>query len=50
MNLPTKDDIEKLNKKIQNLSNRVKKLGRSERRGAGRIDYAFQSAETQKHV
>jgi polyhydroxyalkanoate synthesis regulator phasin len=26
MNLPTKDDIEKLNKKIQNLSNRVKKL------------------------
>jgi len=26
MNLPTKDDIEKLNKKIQYLSNRVKKL------------------------
>ena len=26
MNLPTKDDIEKLNKKIQNLSNRIKKL------------------------
>lgn len=26
MNLPTKDDIEKLNKKIQALSNRVKKL------------------------
>ena len=26
MNLPTKDDIEKLNKKVQNLSNRVKKL------------------------
>jgi len=26
MNLPTKDDIEKLNKKIQGLSNRVKKL------------------------
>ncbi len=26
MNLPTKDDIEKLNKKVQTLSNRVKKL------------------------
>lgn len=26
MNLPTKDDIEKLNKKVQNLSSRVKKL------------------------
>jgi len=26
MNLPTKDDIEKLNKKIQTLSGRVKKL------------------------
>ncbi|HBO83991.1 MAG TPA: hypothetical protein DD641_03265 [Deltaproteobacteria bacterium] len=26
MNLPTKDDIEKLNKKIQNVSNRIKKL------------------------
>ncbi|RJQ41840.1 MAG: hypothetical protein C4550_00775 [Nitrospiraceae bacterium] len=26
MNLPTKDDIEKLNKKIQGISNRVKKL------------------------
>jgi len=26
MNLPTKDDIEKLNKKVQGLSTRVKKL------------------------
>lgn len=26
MNLPTKDDIEKLNRKVQNLSARVKKL------------------------
>lgn len=26
MNLPTKEDIEKLNKKIQNLSARIKKL------------------------
>lgn len=26
MNLPTKDDIEKLNKKIQNLSSRIRKL------------------------
>ena len=26
MNLPTKDDIEKLNKKVQNLSTRIKKL------------------------
>lgn len=26
MNIPTKDDMEKLNKKIQNLSSRVKKL------------------------
>jgi polyhydroxyalkanoate synthesis regulator phasin len=26
MNIPTKDDIERLNKKIQNLSMRVKKL------------------------
>ncbi|MBI4684827.1 MAG: phasin family protein [Nitrospirae bacterium] len=26
MNLPTRDDIEKLNKKVQNLSGRVKKL------------------------
>ena len=26
MNLPTRDDIEKLNKKVQNLSGRIKKL------------------------
>jgi polyhydroxyalkanoate synthesis regulator phasin len=33
MNLPTKDDIEKLNKEIRSLSNRLKKLEGTEEEG-----------------
>jgi polyhydroxyalkanoate synthesis regulator phasin len=33
MNLPTKDDIEKLNKEIRSLSNRLKKLQGTEEEG-----------------